>query len=68
MMPFNALSVPLEPGITLVEASAGTGREGAPTSASTLIPKWWWSAAAARNAAPRRAVFPGLRATQDRWS
>jgi exodeoxyribonuclease V beta subunit len=26
MMPFNALSVPLEPGITLVEASAGTGK------------------------------------------
>jgi exodeoxyribonuclease V beta subunit len=26
MMPFNALGVPLEPGVTLVEASAGTGK------------------------------------------
>ena len=26
MMPFNALGVALEPGITLVEASAGTGK------------------------------------------
>ena len=26
MMPFNALSVALEPGVTLVEASAGTGK------------------------------------------
>ena len=26
MMPFDALDVALEPGITLVEASAGTGK------------------------------------------